>query len=98
MKPYILAFCALSSVSSPRSDEGLAGIADPRTGGGFSNADWVVADKPFAFVVNVSRPTVTVYPRAVQGIAASPVVREFVVHEGKRREPPQQLNRAVAPQ
>src|SRR5581483_10546330 len=26
-----------------------------------SNADWVVADKPFAFVVNVSQPTLTVY-------------------------------------
>lgn len=26
-----------------------------------SNADWVVAGKPFAFVVNVSRPTMTVY-------------------------------------
>src|SRR5690242_18741940 len=27
-----------------------------------SNADWVVADKPFSFVVNVSQPTMTVYP------------------------------------
>ncbi len=27
-----------------------------------SNTDWVVADKPFAFVVNVSQPTMTVYP------------------------------------
>ena len=27
-----------------------------------SNADWVVAGKPFAFVVNVSQPTMTVYP------------------------------------
>lgn len=26
-----------------------------------SNADWMVAGKPFAFVVNVSRPTMTVY-------------------------------------
>jgi len=26
-----------------------------------SNADWVVAGKPFAFVVNVSQPTMTVY-------------------------------------
>ena len=26
-----------------------------------SNADWVVAGKPFVFVVNVSRPTMTVY-------------------------------------
>jgi acetyl esterase/lipase len=28
---------------------------------GLSNADWVVADKSFAFVVNVSQPTMTVY-------------------------------------
>jgi acetyl esterase/lipase len=26
-----------------------------------SNTDWVVADRPFAFVVNVSQPTMTVY-------------------------------------
>src|SRR6267378_757313 len=26
-----------------------------------SNTDWVVAGKPFAFVVNVSQPTMTVY-------------------------------------
>src|SRR5215470_14360627 len=26
-----------------------------------SNTDWVVADKPFVFVVNVSQPTMTVY-------------------------------------
>ena len=27
-----------------------------------SNTNWVVAEKPFVFVVNVSQPTMTVYP------------------------------------
>src|SRR5437016_4452501 len=37
-----------------------------------SNTDWVVAGKPFVFVVNVSQPTMTVYsPKATNtGVAA----------------------------
>jgi acetyl esterase/lipase len=39
-----------------------------------SNTDWVVAGKPFAFVVNVSQPTITVYSPEVTNTGVAVVV------------------------
>ena len=39
-----------------------------------TNTDWVVANKPFVFVVNVSQPTMTVYPPKGTNIGVSVIV------------------------